>query len=160
MSDQQAIPNQISCVSSESAPAQSQCSKKKGTKQEVFNGIAERTGGGLTKQDLMENKKGQIISKKRHEHGKKALKNIQNYHASKEDLPSFESFLDNQENKIESNIVPNKLESNLNSSDNCNPIQSPKDEVKAQNAEIENLQASNEILSAPSKSRGRGRGRK
>ena len=38
--------------------------KKTGTRQEVMNGIAKMTGGGLRKKDLKINNKGKIVSKK------------------------------------------------------------------------------------------------
>jgi len=37
-----------------------------GSRRKVFNGSAERTSGGLTKDDLMKNTAGRIVSKKRH----------------------------------------------------------------------------------------------
>lgn len=45
--------------------------KSVGTKKEVYNGIALKTKGGLKKQDLMVNKRGKVVSKKQHAHGKK-----------------------------------------------------------------------------------------
>ncbi len=45
-----------------------------GSKREVWNGTAERTSGGLRKDDLMKNKRGRIVSKKKHELGKTAFK--------------------------------------------------------------------------------------
>ena len=38
--------------------------KARGTRQEVFAGLAKRTGGGLTKDDLKENSKKQVVSKR------------------------------------------------------------------------------------------------
>ena len=49
-----------------------------GNKNEVWNGTKERTSGGLTKKDLMKNKRGKVVSKKQHELGQKAFKNIAN----------------------------------------------------------------------------------
>jgi len=37
-----------------------------GSKVAVWHGNAMRTSGGLTKSDLMKNKRGKIVSKKRH----------------------------------------------------------------------------------------------
>lgn len=51
--------------------------KKRGTKTEVFNGLAEKTSGGLKKSDLIQNKRGNIVSKKRSEQGSKQFKNIE-----------------------------------------------------------------------------------
>jgi hypothetical protein len=45
-----------------------------GSRAEVFHGSAQRTTGRLTKDDLMKNKAGRIVSKKRHDAGKSALR--------------------------------------------------------------------------------------
>jgi len=37
-----------------------------GSRRKVFNGSAERTTGGLRKDDLVKNAAGRIVSKKRH----------------------------------------------------------------------------------------------
>jgi len=47
---------------------------KRGSRRMVWNGSAEKTGGGLTKDDLMKNKYGRIVSVKRHT----TMKNKQN----------------------------------------------------------------------------------
>jgi hypothetical protein len=39
---------------------------KKGSRRMVWNGSAEKTVGGLRKDDLMKNKYGRIVSLKRH----------------------------------------------------------------------------------------------
>jgi hypothetical protein len=39
---------------------------KRGSRRMVWNGSAEKTPGGLTKDDLMKNKYGRIVSVKRH----------------------------------------------------------------------------------------------
>ena len=38
-----------------------------GTKREVFLGLARHTSGGLTKADLMKNRSGKIVSRRKHE---------------------------------------------------------------------------------------------
>jgi hypothetical protein len=43
--------------------------KTRGTRQEVFEGLAKKTPGGLTKDDLFENK-GRLVSKKASEKAK------------------------------------------------------------------------------------------
>jgi len=53
--------------------------RKIGSKNEVWSGTATKTSGGLTKSDLMKNKKGKVVSKKRHALGKRNFKNIQKY---------------------------------------------------------------------------------
>ena len=45
-----------------------------GSRAEVFHGSAQRTTGRLTKDDLMKNKAGRIVSRKRHDAGKNALR--------------------------------------------------------------------------------------
>lgn len=45
-----------------------------GSRAEVFHGNKKRTSGRLTKDDLMKNAAGRIVSKKKHEAGKAALK--------------------------------------------------------------------------------------
>lgn len=49
-----------------------------GTRAKVWHGTAEKTSGGLTKGDLMKNKRGEIVSKKKHALGLKALKHLHN----------------------------------------------------------------------------------
>ena len=44
-----------------------------GSKRQVFNGTAKHTAGGLTKKDLVLNKRGRIVSKKQMAAGKKAI---------------------------------------------------------------------------------------
>lgn len=47
--------------------------KAVGSKAEVYHGNAKHTSGGLKKEDLMKNKHGKIVSKRKHANG---LKNI------------------------------------------------------------------------------------
>ena len=47
-----------------------------GSHAQVWHGTAKHTSGGLTKKDLMKNKRGKIISRKKHALGKKALKHL------------------------------------------------------------------------------------
>lgn len=42
-----------------------------GSRAEVFHGNAKKTTGGLMKKDLMKNKHGEIVSKKKHQTAKK-----------------------------------------------------------------------------------------
>ena len=51
--------------------------KKRGSKREVWDGAAEKTKGGLNKSSLMMNKKGKVVSTKRHSHGKNQIKYLQ-----------------------------------------------------------------------------------
>ena len=50
--------------------------KAKGSKHDVYYGLARHTGGGLKKQDLMLNKHGKVISKKMHARGKQLYKKL------------------------------------------------------------------------------------
>lgn len=47
--------------------------KAKGTKAEVWHGTAKHTPGGLTKDDLVKNKNGKIVSKKKQAAGRRAF---------------------------------------------------------------------------------------
>lgn len=72
-----------------------------GSKYQVFEGIAKQTAGGLTKDDLMKNKRGQIISKKRHEQGHKAFENLKKHvlakHNSSNEEPKEDQAGDSEE---------------------------------------------------------------
>jgi hypothetical protein len=45
-----------------------------GTRAQVWHGTAKHTAGGLTKSDLVQNKHGRIVSRRKMLAGKKALK--------------------------------------------------------------------------------------
>merc|ERR1719163_597217 len=45
----------------------------------VFRGSKEKTVGGLTRDSLMKNKRGKVVSKKSSAFGKRAYKNIQDW---------------------------------------------------------------------------------
>ena len=45
-----------------------------GSKAQVYHGTADKTAGGLTKKDLMQNKHGRIISRRKHALGKTSAK--------------------------------------------------------------------------------------
>lgn len=63
-------------IAIEPISAESKKQKKYGSKEEVFNGEALCTTGGLKKEDLILNNKNKIVSKKRSEHGKKMQHNL------------------------------------------------------------------------------------
>merc|ERR1719198_1929394 len=46
---------------------------------QVFKGTKEKTVGGLTKDSLMRNKRGKIVSKKTNANGKRAYKNVESW---------------------------------------------------------------------------------
>ena len=46
-------------------PLRFSTTKKVGTKDEVWNGVCQKTSGGLTKKDLKLNKKGKVVSKRK-----------------------------------------------------------------------------------------------
>ena len=45
-----------------------------GSKAQVFHGTAKKTSGGLEKSDLVQNKHGRIVSRRKQAAGRKALK--------------------------------------------------------------------------------------
>ena len=47
-----------------------------GSKAQVWHGTARHTSGGLTRKDLMKNKHGRIVSRRKAALGKKALKHL------------------------------------------------------------------------------------
>jgi hypothetical protein len=47
-----------------------------GTRAQVWHGTAKKTSGGLTKSNLMKNKHGRIVSRRKHASGKKTIKNL------------------------------------------------------------------------------------
>ena len=47
-----------------------------GSRSQVMNGTAHHTKGGLTKKQLMYNKHGRIVSRKKHTMGKKTIKHL------------------------------------------------------------------------------------
>ena len=47
-----------------------------GSRAQVWHGTAKKTPGGLTKSNLMKNKHGRIVSKRKHASGKKTIKNL------------------------------------------------------------------------------------
>ena len=48
--------------------------KPEGTRAEVFHGTAKHTSGGLLKADLMKNKSGRIVSRRKHNSAKKEMR--------------------------------------------------------------------------------------
>merc|ERR1712182_147155 len=62
--------------------AVSKIAKGKMAKSVVFRGTKAKTVGGLTKTDLVENKRGKIVSKKSLAHGKKMYANIKAWTAA------------------------------------------------------------------------------
>ena len=51
--------------------------KRVGSRAQVAHGTAKQTSGGLQPKDLLRNKRGEIVSKKKHVEGKKSYKRIQ-----------------------------------------------------------------------------------
>lgn len=69
--------------------------KSRGTKEEVFNGLALKTSGGLGKEQLMQNAKGKIISKAKHDLGKKAIGKIHGSKIQEEEEKKNDESLEN-----------------------------------------------------------------
>jgi hypothetical protein len=49
-----------------------------GTRAQVWHGTALKTSGGLIKRNLIQNKHGRIVSRKKHTAGKKSIKLLKN----------------------------------------------------------------------------------
>lgn len=49
-----------------------------GSRAEVFHGSSLRTAGGLKKEDLVKNKHGRIVSRKKQELGRNSIKRLKN----------------------------------------------------------------------------------
>ncbi len=47
-----------------------------GSRAQVWHGTAKKTSGGLTKNKLMMNKHGRIVSRRKHASGKKTIKHL------------------------------------------------------------------------------------
>merc|ERR550537_558838 len=60
----------------------SKIAKGRFAKAVVMRGSKEKTVGGLTRDLLMRNKRGKVVSKKAAAHGKKAFRNIQDWVSS------------------------------------------------------------------------------
>ena len=50
--------------------------KTNGSRAEVWHGTAKKTSGGLSKSQLMMNKHGRIVSRRKHASGKKSIKHL------------------------------------------------------------------------------------
>ena len=53
--------------------------KVRGSKSDVFHGIAQRTASGLTAGDLIKNSRGKVVSKKQHEAGKRNVERLKKH---------------------------------------------------------------------------------
>jgi hypothetical protein len=62
-----------------------------GTRAQVWHGTAKKTPGGLTKINLMKNKHGRIVSKRKHASGKRTIKHLKSlgYVAKKGEFKLF-----------------------------------------------------------------------
>lgn len=54
--------------------------KSCGSKDEVWHGHAYKTKGGLTKANLIKNKKGKVVSLKKHLHGAGLVSRLKQWH--------------------------------------------------------------------------------
>ena len=53
--------------------------RARGTKAEVFEGLAHRTAGGLVKSDLILNARKKVVSKKQQQHGKRSAERLRKH---------------------------------------------------------------------------------
>ena len=74
-----------------------------GSKAQVFHGSAKHTSGGLTKKDLVQNKHGRIVSRRKMAAGKKALKFLtrKGYKARKGSFKLFKKHSGSRKHKKE-----------------------------------------------------------
>ena len=77
-----------------------------GSRAQVWHGTAKKTSGGLTKSNLMMNKHGRIVSKKKHASGKKTIKNLKKlgYVAKKGEFKLFRK--GNKSRKMKGGMPP------------------------------------------------------
>jgi hypothetical protein len=57
--------------------------KSTGSRAEVFHGTAKHTSGGLTKRDLLKNKHGRIVSRKKHTSARKEKRLLKHGYGTK-----------------------------------------------------------------------------
>merc|ERR1719213_1490130 len=57
----------------------SKIAKGRMAKSLVFRGSREKTAGGLTRDSLMRNKRGKVVSKRQNAKGKRAFKNVETW---------------------------------------------------------------------------------
>jgi len=67
-------PEPVEAPAKEVKPKEKSKACKRGSKEEVYNGLADKTSGGLCKGDLCVNDRGKIVSKKKHDLGKQNFK--------------------------------------------------------------------------------------
>lgn len=106
--------------------------KKIGTKNDVFKGFAEKTSGGLMKGDLMINKRGKVVSKKKSEAGKKAFDNIKEHVKTAKELAELK-----KEKKLKQEDISKKDEIIKNLPDKIIENKSKKPRVSRKKIESE-----------------------
>ena len=57
--------------------------RARGTKHDVFHGVALKTASGLTKKDLVLNKRRKVVSRKQHERGKQNAERLKKHQFKK-----------------------------------------------------------------------------
>jgi len=76
-----------------------------GSKRDVFLGLAKKTRGGLFKDDLMMNKQGKIVSKKKHQIGLKMFQLNNLKPKSAEEMAELRSRKGKKIEKVENLII-------------------------------------------------------
>lgn len=79
-----------------------------GSRAQVWHKTARKTPGGLTKSDLMMNKHGRIVSKKKHASGKKTIKHLRKlgYVAKKGEFKLFHKHKGRKSKKMRGGMAP------------------------------------------------------
>jgi flagellar biosynthesis GTPase FlhF len=104
--------------------------KARGSKEEVYNGLALKTSGGLTKDQLIENSKGKIVSKAKHDLGKKAFG-----HLHKKAEPIKIEAEENQNDLEDDNQQQPDLEADENNNNNIENEKNIQDQKKQEQEE-------------------------
>ena len=60
-----------------------------GTRAQVFHGTAKHTSGGLEKHDLMQNKSGRIVSRRKHNSAKREMRLVKHGFGTKKGIFGF-----------------------------------------------------------------------
>jgi hypothetical protein len=78
-----------------------------GTRAQVWHGTAKKTPGGLTKQNLMMNKHGRIVSRRKHASGKKSIKHLEKmgYKAKKGEFKLFRKHSEHKSRRMRGGVL-------------------------------------------------------
>jgi len=87
-----------------------------GSRAEVWHGVAKKTSGGLTKSDLMKNKAGRIVSRKKHVTAKKEMRLLKHGYGTKKGKFGYVKLSPKKSRKMKGgmhNLTPADVSDNL-----------------------------------------------